>query len=430
MIGASAPAVSAACYRLYNAIWYPALPFALIAGGGDRRERMGRIEASAMALNGTPRLWFHAASVGEVEALAAVARGLIGELPGAAAIVTTMTETGRDAARRRIPEAAVHQLAPLDHPAAVRHFVAAVRPALVVIAETELWPGYFVEARRAGARIAIVNGRVSEHSFERYQWLRPLFAAALGETDLVLAQTVADARRYRALGAPRRRLIVTGNTKFDLARLAPPPALRSELARFADAGPTLIAGSTAPGEEAIVLAAWQRLAQRFPDLRLALAPRHLDRIGAVEQLIRDGAGAPYLKASTAADAVDESARVLLVNTMGELSALYQHAAIAFVGGSLVPGRGGQSLAEPAAAGVPVLFGPFHENQRPMANALLSGDGGRVVTDERTLYEACAALLDDEGRRREAGRAARRSLELMGGAVGATIPLLKALLLSR
>lgn len=157
--------MSAPFYRLYNAIWYPALPFALLAGGGDRHQRLGRVRPGEMVLDGAPRLWFHAASVGEIEGLSAVARGLMSELPGASAIVTTMTEAGRDAARRRIPDAAVHRLAPFDHRAAVRSFIAAARPDLVVITETELWPGYFVEARRAGARIAIVNGRVSEHSF-------------------------------------------------------------------------------------------------------------------------------------------------------------------------------------------------------------------------------------------------------------------------
>lgn len=422
--------MAAAFYRLYNAIWYPALPFALLAGGGDRRERLGQVPPGELGLDGAPRLWFHAASVGEVEALSAVARGLMSELPGAAAIVTTMTETGREAARRRIPSAAAHRLAPFDHRTAVRSFIAAVRPDLVVITETELWPGYFVEARRAGARIAILNGRISEQAFERYRWLRPLIAEALGDIDLVLAQTIGDARRYRALGAPRRRLVVTGNTKFDLARRLAPPALRPELERFAGAAPLLVAGSTAPGEEKIVLAAWRMLAARFPELRLAIAPRHLDRVAEVESLLRLEGGAPYLKASTISQSADSAARILLLDTMGELSALYYRASLALVGGSLVPGRGGQSLAEPAAAGVPVIFGPFHDNQRQMAEALRGGDGGKVVKDHRELYQACAMLLEDEPRRREAGLAARRSLELLGGAVAASIPLLKALVAGR
>jgi len=428
--GRGAFILSAAFYRLYNAIWYPALPFALLAGGGDRHERLGRVRPGEMALDGVPRLWFHAASVGEIEGLSAVARGLMSELPGASAIVTTMTEAGREAARRRIPDAAVHRLAPLDHRAAVLTFIAAARPDLVVITETELWPGYLVETRRAGARIAIVNGRISEHAFERYIWLRPLIAEALGEVDLVLAQTLDDACRYRALGAPRRRVVVTGNTKFDFARQAPPAPLRFDLDRFASAGPLLVAGSTAPGEETIVLAAWRMLAARFPNLRLAVAPRHLDRIGELEQLFRLEAVAPYIKASMISAATDPSVRILLLDTMGELSALYHHATLAFVGGSLVAGRGGQSLAEPAAAAVPVLFGPFHENQRQMAEVLLSGVGGKIVKDHRELYEACAVMLEDEARRLEAGRAAHRSLELLGGAVNASIPLLKALLAGR
>ncbi|MBF6568747.1 MAG: 3-deoxy-D-manno-octulosonic acid transferase [Candidatus Binataceae bacterium] len=418
--------MSAALYRLYNAIWYPALPFAMLAGGGDSHERLGRVRPGEIPAGDGPRIWFHASSVGEVEALSAIAQALIREVDGASAIVTTMTESGREAARRRIPDAAVHRLAPFDHPSRVRNFIAAMRPKLMVITETEIWPGYFIEARRAGARIAIVNGRVSERSFERYQWLRPLLAEALQLADLVLAQTADDARRYRDLGAPRRRVVVTGNTKFDLARLAPAPAIRPALQRYAAGAPLIVAGSTAPGEEPIVIEAWRAIAARWPRTRLAIAPRHLKRLAEIEALLRDG-GLPFVKASTLPESEDHSARILLLDTMGELRALYAHAAIAFVGGSLVPGRGGQSLAEPAAAGVPVLFGPYHESQRQIAAALLDGDGGQVVKDADDLGKVCAALLAGDARRVRAGQAARRSLDLLGGAVGFSIPMLKALI---
>lgn len=419
-----ASAVPATLHHFYNAVWYSVLPFALLRGG-DRRERLGYVDPGEFPRNAGPRLWFHAASVGEVEGLTGIAQGLMRGVPHAGAVITTMTEAGRDAARRRIPDAAAYRLAPLDHPRAVRTFVSAARPNLVVIAETELWPNYFLEARRAGAKVAIVNGRVSEHSLRRYRWARPLFAGALSSTDLILAQTEADAHRYRALGAPRRRVVVTGNTKFDFA-CAPPAPLRPELERCLGTHNLLVAGSTAPGEERIILDAYRLLTTRFPSLGLIIAPRHLTRIREVEQLLRDG-GVQYVKASTLPHDCAAKEAVLLLDTMGELRGLYYRAELAFVGGTLAPGRGGQSLAEPAAAAVPVLFGPFHESQRQLADPLVTSGGGRIVRGSNDLASVAAELLTDGRARRQVGMSARRSLELLGGGVAASLPLLKALI---
>ncbi|MGH7907075.1 MAG: 3-deoxy-D-manno-octulosonic acid transferase [Candidatus Binataceae bacterium] len=413
---------AAMLHHLYNAIWYPALPFALIAGGGDLRARLGR-GVDALHINGGPRLWLHAASVGEVEAISMLAAALMNELPDAAVIVTTMTATGLAAARRRIPKPAVHRLAPLDHPGAVRSFVERVRPDLVLVAETELWPNYFAETRRAGARIAIVNGRISKRSFSRYRWLRPLFSEMLAHTDLVLAQTEADARRYRELGAPGSRVVVAGNTKFDLAALSPPP-LRPALARLADERRLVIAGSTAPGEEAIVIKAWRTISASFPDTVLILAPRHLNRLSEIEALI-SAAGFTYEKASALPD-VSLTASVVILDTIGELRSLYYRARLAFVGGSLAQGRGGQSLAEPAAAAIPVLFGPFHESQAQIAGALIRMGGGRIAGSAGELAGEITDLLEHEQRRADAGAGARRALESLGGGVAASLPLLKEL----
>src|SRR5215472_10122339 len=181
---------------LYNTLWYPALPFALMAAGTpepqDRRERMGKLE---LAPDGNrPRIWVHASSVGEIEAIRTVAHGLLREIEGARLIVTTMTLTGRDAARRRIVGAEVCALAPLDCPAVVRRFLRRVRPHLLVVVETELWPNYFIEAKRAGARVVIVNGRISKRSAARYHRAKRLFGPALRAADLILVQTIDDAR--------------------------------------------------------------------------------------------------------------------------------------------------------------------------------------------------------------------------------------------
>jgi 3-deoxy-D-manno-octulosonic-acid transferase len=417
--------------QLYNALWYPALPVALALSGGardagTRRARMGLGWADDGAPPASePRIWAHAASVGEVGALRAVVTALMRESPGATLVVTTMTGAGRDAALRTLPGARAHLLAPLDCRRALGRFLDAVRPTLVLIAETELWPNYFIESHRAGARIAIVNGRISERALSRYRYVRPLLREALCSADLVLAQTDDDAYRFLTLGAAPSRVIVTGNTKFDLESLTAAP-LRPELKAFAPGCPILVAGSTAPGEEQIVIDGWRETRLRFGQLALVLAPRHLERAAEIERLLR-AAQIEYSKASALeADAVGTS-NVLLLDTMGDLRATYRSCTAAFVGGSLVPGRGGQSLAEPAAAGVPVLFGPFHENQHAIAAALLEARAGVVVRDAAELARAVVSFLDDESERLDTGRRARAVVERMAGGVAATLMRLRPLI---
>ena len=417
--------------HLYNALWYPALPVALALSGGardagTRRARMGLAWAGdGAAPSAEPRIWAHAASVGEVGALRAVVTALLRERPGATLVVTTMTAAGRDAARRALPGARAHLLAPLDCRRALRPFLDALRPALVLIAETELWPNYFIESHRAGARVAIVNGRISERALARYRYVRPLLREALTSAELILAQTDDDARRFLTLGAAPSRVIVTGNTKFDLESLNAAP-LRPELEAFAPGCPILVAGSTAPGEEQVVIDAWRELRIRFSQLALVFAPRHLERVPEVEGLLR-AAQLEYSKASAPNAASAGTSHVLLLDTMGDLRAMYGRGAAAFVGGSLMPGRGGQSLAEPAAAGVPVLFGPFHENQRAIASALLEARAGAVVRDAAELARAVTAFLGDEAERLTAGRRARAVVERMAGGVAATLMRLRPLI---
>lgn len=419
--------------RLYNALWRPALPFALVAnarGGRDRNERMGRVKVLDGAGDpGAPRIWIHAASVGEIEAVRPIAAGLAREMPDAMLAITTMTAAGRDAASRRITSPRVCQLAPFDHPAAVRSFLAGFHPHLLAIAETELWPNFFIESRRAGTKIAIVNGRLSRRSVGRYQFVRPLIARALACAELILAQSEDDARRFSELGAPPDRVHVTGNTKLDLTD-APP--IRPALARFAHGRPILMAGSTAPGEERMALNVYRNLVERFPQLALVIAPRHLERAAEVEAELRS-AGVPYVRARAlpsldlAGSVPEIKENVLLLDTMGELRGMYSRAAIAFVGGSMTPGRGGQSMAEPAVAGAPVIFGPYHENQRVVADALVAAGAARVVNDSAELETVCAEWLSDQTARAAAGDRARDEIRRLGGGSAATLRWLRELL---
>jgi len=411
---------------LYNLLWYPALPIALAATRprsiADVRERLGVSIPIGNADTRSPRIWIHAASVGEVEAIRPIASGLLERHPGAAIIISTMTAAGRDAARDRIPGAAAWLLAPLDSPGAVRSFLARVNPTLVLIAETEVWPNYFLESARGGAKVVVVNGRMSDRSLARYKRASSLFGPVFGSATAILAKTDADARRYLEFN-PSARVTVVGDAKLDASASVSDTQVRPELAAFVRGRRVLIAGSTAPGEDAIFVAAWQELRSRFPGLMLVVAPRHLDRVPEIETMLR----AKSVETRKASALAPGAADTLLLDTMGELRGLYRHAAIAIVGGSLLPGRGGQSPVEAAAAGVPLLIGPHHENQKDLVASLVQAGGAEIVHDAREIAEKCAIWLSSETARAQAGMHARETLELGRGAAKRTVEHIENLL---
>ncbi|HZP44623.1 MAG TPA: 3-deoxy-D-manno-octulosonic acid transferase [Candidatus Binataceae bacterium] len=414
--------------RLYNALWYAALPFALIGSARADpqawRERLGRCLEAHRSGGGTRRVWAHAASVGEVEALMPILVRLEGAVGRLELHLTTMTASGREAARRRMPQLASCRLAPFDFTGSVRAFLRHLQPHLILVAETELWPNFFIEGARHNARIAIVNGRISPRSMPRYRLVSRTMARALACADRILVQTEADAARFQELGAGCDRVVVTGNTKFDLA--ASPPPTRPALVEFLRDRPVLIAGSTAQGEERLVLEAWRGLATRFPHLALVIAPRHLERVPEVEAELHRCAAA-FIRATGLNGDRPRETRILLLDTLGELRGLYRYATIAFVGGSIAPLRGGQNLGEPAAAGVPVLFGPHFENQQLTGDALLGAGGGFVVANAPTLEAQCVRLLADPDAHREAGRAAREVIEQRAQGAAVTVAHLLPLL---
>jgi 3-deoxy-D-manno-octulosonic-acid transferase len=415
---------------IYNLLWYPALPFALLAAHPasmrDYRERMGHGDFPETA--GTPRIWIHAASVGEIEAIRPVAIGLLERHPGAIMTITTMTATGREAAMRRIPGAAAWMLAPLDNRHAVRSFLEHVQPGIVLITETEIWPNYFLESARAGATIAVVNGRISEGSMRRYMRARGLFRDALGRATLILAQSHEDARRYAQFDLSAK-IVVTGNTKIEAAKAdaASEDPIRPELMAFASGRKILIAGSTAPSEETVIADAYRELRKDFPQLALTIAPRHLDRTPEVENILR-AASLKFVKASQLNSSnAARDADVLILDTMGELRNFYRRGAIAFVGGSLAPGRGGQNPAEPALVDVPVLIGPYHENQQEMVSSLVSSGGAQIVKNAGDIVGEVSKWLGDDAAREEAGRNAHASVSKVAGGAQFALKQLEALI---
>lgn len=365
------------------------------------RERLGAYpEDLRERVRGHRVLWVHSASVGELLAsrpLLARFREALGDWR---IVLSTTSIAGREIAAG-FPEASVAVLLPFDSPAAVERSLDALTPSLFVFTETEIWPNLLraLAARRVPA--ILLSGRVSQRSFRRYLWVRSLLRQALGHVARFGMQSEDDATRIRALGAPPERVRVTGSLKSEA------PAASSAAISFDLPGPLWIAASTHAGEEQACARVHARLRSRFSDLRLLLAPRHLDRLPEVEAALRRES-LSYVRRTDLLEGCWRGERdVLLLDTLGELGGLYRGAAAVFVGGSLAP-IGGHNLLEPARAAVPVLFGPHVESVRSVARALEEGGGGAAVRDEIELEQRLAGLLSDAAARRRMATAAGRA----------------------
>lgn len=385
------------------------------------RERLGRTPAGLNA-DGQPSLWVHAVSVGEVLAARTLLKALRERFPDRKLYLSTTTLTGHSVAQGLRGIDGLF-FAPFDFKHPVRRVLDVVRPELLVLVETELWPNLIHEARRRGARIAVVNGRLSPRSFARYRRVRALLRHVLHEVDLFLMQAAPHAERIVALGAPKERVSVSGNQKFDALEA---PHLKEQLAALLppNSEPLLVAGSTVPGEEPLVLAAFAALRAQWPGARLILAPRHPERCPAVVPLV-EAAGLPVVLRSTLAPGRwrDE---VVVLDTLGELAQLYELADVVFVGGSLMP-AGGHNILEPAVAGKAVVVGPHMENFQEIADAFLAEDALVQVREADELGPALVALLRDVDRRQALGARAQALVARNRGAVARTVTALAGLL---
>lgn len=385
------------------------------------RERLGGIPARLGKVS-QPTIWIHAVSVGEVLAISELVRQLRAELPQYRIFVSTTTDTGQRLARQKFGEENVFYF-PLDFAFAVRRWLGVLRPELVVIAETELWPNLLRCGREAKTRVAIVNARISDRSFKGYRRWKGLLASVLQIPDLFLAQTDQDAQRLRDIGAQGDRVVTTGNLKYDVP-LPPRPAIVEELRNaLSGAGPALVCGSTVEGEEPLLLGAFTNILANHAGAVMLLAPRHPQRFDEVERLLRE-IKIPFWRRSKWAGGPIRGG-VLLVDSIGELSALYALADIAFVGGSLVP-RGGHNIIEPAQHGVAIVVGNHTENFRDIVGLFQSQDAVRVVGPAE-LPLMLMHLIANDAERRALGQRALEMLELQRGATQRTITQLKKLL---
>ncbi len=418
-----------------------------------------------------PCFWLHAVSVGEVNLLPRLIEDLQRRLPEAECVVSTTTRTGMELAQKKYPNLTVFYC-PLDFSWAVGAAMRRIRPDVLVLVELELWPNLIRAARRWGARVAVVNGRLSEASFRSYRRIRPLVASVLRQIDLVAVQDETYAQRFRRLGAPADRVHVTGSMKYDGAQTDRDNATTQQLRHLAGLGDddiVFLAGSTQEPEERLALDVWRQLSAEWPRLRLILVPRHPERFEAVARML-DASGVPWERRTTLADrpgstdtlgataglpssasktgktkgdspifasaapsqksgqspvgedARGTRARVLLVDAIGELGAWWGTARVAFVGGSL-GSRGGQNMIEPAAYGAAVCFGPNTRNFRDVVASMLAHEAAVVVEDGHALGRFVRRMLEHPEQSDRLGRHARAFVLSQQGATARTGQLL-------
>jgi 3-deoxy-D-manno-octulosonic-acid transferase len=397
------------------------------------RERLGSlppeiaVRAAAAAARTTSAaenhgaIWIHAVSVGEVLAAQPLIDGLKRRYPSAVTFVSTTTETGQRLARERLQTAEGVFYFPLDWVVPVRRALRAIRPSLVIIMETEIWPNFLREAHRAKIPVVFANARISEKSFARFkQWeflVGPFFQRTMQDAELFLAQSPEDSARLQSMGAAPERIAVTGNLKYDAA----PPAISrfghwlEQQIRQQERWPILLAGSVVAGEEESVLAAYDLVQRQFRRTLLILAPRKPAQFDAAAAIASAGGWKVVRRSALDLTAtLDEAADILLLDSIGELAGLYSLADATFVGGSLAP-AGGHNILEPAWFARPPVFGASMENFREMADQFLDAHAGVQVSTGPGLGKVWIQLIEDNAMRQRMGAAAREISEHNRGA---------------
>jgi 3-deoxy-D-manno-octulosonic-acid transferase len=385
------------------------------------RQRFGAIPASLAGGSERPTLWVHAVSVGEVVASSAVIATLRQKFPSHRVLVSTTTSTGQKLAQQRFGAENAFYF-PLDFAFAIRPYLEALRPELVVVAETEFWPNFLRLAKQSGARIAVINCRISDRSLPGYKrfrfWLPKLLEKTLANVDIFLAQTEEDRQRLIAIGAAESRVTVAGNLKFDVTP-PPSPAIVESLRdsfRRTGAGPILVCGSTLEDEEGLLLSSFRNVLANHPKAVMILAPRHPERFPEVAALVEKLSFPMSRRSLWSGEPLAGS--VLLIDTIGELSVLYSLSTVAFVGGSLVP-RGGHNILEPALYGVPIVTGNHYENFRDVVSFFATRNAVRIV-GVAELPLVFLELIGNDKERATLGKNALAALESQRGATNNTI----------
>lgn len=404
---------------LLTPVWWPAVLLRNLRRGRPALNNRFTRDELAPLQGKKEVVWLHCVSMGESTVGAMLYRRLAPKLPGRWWLFTATTKTGHDTLERLLASKGLVRYFPLDYPWIVSRALRAVRPRLLILVEGELWPNMIYFAHRHGVKIVVVNGRISDRASRRLERVSPLMRPFLRLVDAFFVQTDRDADRFVMAGAPRDRLQVTGNIKFDLE---PPKVNGPDPDSLGlTGGPIVVAGSTHQGEEEMLLEAYRLLcANRRASL--IIAPRHLERLPEIRAILEASGLAWGLRSEPPAGRRD----ILLVDTMGELMGLYQSATVVFIGGSLVP-IGGHNPIEASLLGRPVLFGPHMNNFREVERLLLAAGAARQVRSVEELARAFGTIIEDHALAREMGRRGQAAVAGNRGAAERTAELAAALM---
>jgi len=412
---------------LYSCLFYLLIPFILV------RLVWRSIKAPAYRYRWSERfafyskkfprnvIWFHAVSVGEVEALFPLAKKIQRQYPDATLLITTTTPTGSARVKAVMQESVEHVYLPYDIPCAVSRFMQCFKPRIAVIMETEIWPNLFACCGKNEIPLYIINARLSAKSAGGYQKIPALIAPALAHVKLIAAQTQDDANRFAVIGAKIETVKTLGNVKFDVEVsseiISQGLQLKADLfgGRF-----VWLVASTHKDEEVIFLESYKKIKQKIPELLLVIVPRHPERFVEVKKLCEQNQFKVVMR--TSGEMCHQYTDVYLADTMGELKMLYAASDVAFVGGSMVP-VGGHNILEAAAVGAPVLFGPYMANFKEIVEGVLRQDAAIQCRDEGEISSAIVALYADSAYKRLLAEKAKAFVLLNQGAVARIFDML-------
>ncbi|MBN1841239.1 MAG: 3-deoxy-D-manno-octulosonic acid transferase [Deltaproteobacteria bacterium] len=380
--------------------------------GDNLKERLGYLPREiAQDLPGSPRIWLHAVSLGEVKVAAPIIEAFRRIMPACSVIVSTTTKHGRELARNTFGKDVPVVYAPVDFVGSVRKALSRVRPDVLVFLETEIWPAWLSEARQMGIRTALINGRISTRSIGIYLKFRPFFREVLKNIDVFSMILEEDALRIRSIGADTDRVMVNGNAKYDFLATLTKPASKAAMQRTLNLEAfhqVLIAGSTREGEEEMILDAYERILRKFPDTVLVIAPRHIERVPVIGSIIKRLGFGYQLRSDLESVTAKRTEPIVIFNTFGELFNLYSVGTIVFCGASLVP-LGGQNPLEPAAWGKVVFYGPSMEDFQDAKALLEEAGAGIEVSSPDMLAEKAIWFLTHPDSLKTYGMRARQAV---------------------
>jgi len=416
-------------YFIYTTVLGFLLPFVLIRlfwlgrhNTAYRQRWAERLGYAPAATTAKPLVWIHAVSVGEIQVSRPLVQHIRDNYPQYGIIISTVTPTGEAAARQIYGSSVEHRYLPYDLPFALSRFLRIIRPRVLLVLETEIWPNLYRQCKAAGIPVLLLNARLSEKSLKGYRIFSSLTRDTLNSVSVIAAQSTADADRFIAAGAPPDRVMVMGNLKFDIT-IPPSVVERAEVIRrqFSVNRPVWIAASTHQGEEQIVLDAMTRVLEKVPDSLLIIAPRHPERFQTVSELcVKSGfTTACY----TDPGSYDTGTQVLILDILGQLPAYYAAADVTFVGGSLVP-VGGHNMLEPSCVGVPVITGPHLFNFTEIARLLDQVDALIRVENATRLAEEVVRLFADANLRFNIGQRAKQVVLENQGSINRVVALLR------